>query len=118
MRSSIFVATLLAADENRTTVSRAYSGKPMRVLSNTYTEYFDHHPEELTPFPEQMIRSITNGVLHLPTGPDDPDVDVERECYPSGQGVGGIDSLVPAADLVRQLVADAEDALRRVDGLR
>jgi enoyl-[acyl-carrier protein] reductase II len=109
---------LLAADENRTTVSRAYSGKPMRVLSNTYTEYFDHHPEELTPFPEQMIRSITNGVLHLPTGPDDPDVDVERECYPSGQGVGGIDSLVPAADLVRQLVADAEDALRRVDGLR
>ena len=109
---------LLAADENRTTVSRAYSGKPMRVLSNTYTEYFDHHPEELTTFPEQMIRSITDGVLHLPTGPDDPNVDPTKECYPSGQGVGAIDSLVPAGDLVRQLVADAETALRRVDSLR
>ena len=109
---------LLAADENRTTVSRAYSGKPMRVLSNTYTEYFDHHPEELTTFPEQMIRSITDGVLHLPTGPDDPNVDPTKECYPSGQGVGAIDSLVPAGDLVRQLVADAEVALRRVDSLR
>ena len=109
---------LLAADENRTTVSRAYSGKPMRVLSNTYTEYFDHHPEELTTFPEQMIRSITDGVLHLPTGPDDPNVDPTKECYPSGQGVGAIDSLVPAGDLVRLLVADAETALRRVDSLR
>jgi len=109
---------LLAADESRTTVSRAYSGKPMRVLANGYTEYFDHHPDELAPFPEQMLRSITGGVLHLPTGPDDPDVDPSRECYPSGQGVGAIDTLVPAGDLVRQLVADAEAALRRVDGLR
>jgi enoyl-[acyl-carrier protein] reductase II len=109
---------LLAADESRTTVSRAYSGKPMRVLANSYTEHFDHHPEELVPFPEQMIRSITTGVLHLPTGPDDPDVDPARECYPSGQGVGSIDALVPAGELVGQLVADAEAALRRVDGLR
>ena len=109
---------LLAADESRTTVSRAYSGKPMRVLANGYTEYFDHHPDELAPFPEQMLRSITGGVLHLPTGPDDPDVDPSRECYPSGQGVGAIDAILPAGDLVRQLVADAEAALRRVDGLR
>ena len=42
---------LLAADESRTTVSRAYSGKPMRVLANTYTEYYDHHPEELVALP-------------------------------------------------------------------
>jgi enoyl-[acyl-carrier protein] reductase II len=109
---------LLAADESRTTVSRAYSGKPMRVLSNTYTEYYDHHPEELATFPAQMIRSINDGVLHLPTGPDDPDVDPTRECYPSGQGVGAIDTLVPAGDLVAQLVADAESALGRVDLLR
>jgi enoyl-[acyl-carrier protein] reductase II len=109
---------LLRADESQTTVSRAYSGKPMRVVANSYTEYFDHHPEELSPFPEQMLHSITGGVLHLPTGPDDPNVDPTRECYPSGQGVGAIDTLVPAGDLVRQLVADAEQALQRVDRLR
>jgi enoyl-[acyl-carrier protein] reductase II len=90
----------------------------MRVLSNTYTEYYDHHPEELATFPSQMIRSINDGVLHLPTGPDDPDVDPSRECYPSGQGVGAIDALIPAGELVAQLVADAESALERVDLLR
>jgi len=109
---------LLAAGESATTVSRAYSGKPMRVLANAYTQHFDRHPEELVPFPDQMLRSITGGVLHLPTGPDDPDVDPTRECYPTGQGVGAIDELVPAGELVARIVADAEAALRRVDGLR
>jgi NAD(P)H-dependent flavin oxidoreductase YrpB (nitropropane dioxygenase family) len=38
-------------------------------------------------------------------------VDPARECYPSGQGVGAIDELVPAADLVRRFVAEASHAL-------
>jgi len=109
---------LLSADESQTTVSRSYSGKPMRVIANERTAYFDQHPDELSPFPEQMLLSITQGVLHLPTGPDDPDVDPTRECYPSGQGVGAIDELVPAGELVGRLMAEAEAALARVDGLR
>src|SRR5450631_2124963 len=109
---------LLGADESQTTVSRSYSGKPMRVIANERTAYFDNHPEELAPFPEQMLASITEGVLHLPTGPDDPGVDPSRECYPSGQGVGAIDELVPAGELVGRLMAEAEAALERVDGLR
>jgi enoyl-[acyl-carrier protein] reductase II len=109
---------LLSADESQTTVSRSYSGKPMRVIANERTAYFDQHPDELSPFPEQMLQSITQGVLHLPTGPDDPDVDPSRECYPSGQGVGAIDELVPAGELVGRLMAEAEAALARVDGLR
>jgi hypothetical protein len=35
---------------------------------------------------------------------------------PAGQGVGAIESLVPAGDLVAQFVADAEAALSRVGG--
>ena len=99
-------------------MSRAYSGKPMRVLANDRTDYFDHHPDELSPFPEQMFRSIGDGVLHLPTGPDDPDVDPSRECYPSGQGVGAIDELVPAGELVGRIVEEAERTLARIDTLR
>jgi len=109
---------LLGADESQTTVSRSYSGKPMRVIANERTSYFDRHPDELVPFPEQMLESIREGVLHLPTGPDDPDVDPTRECYPSGQGVGAIDQLVPAGELVGRLMAEAEAALARVDTLR
>ena len=45
---------LLASREDQTTVSRAYSGKTMRVVQNEYTDYYDSHPEELEKFPEQL----------------------------------------------------------------
>ena len=109
---------LLASDESQTTVSRSYSGKPMRVIANERTTYFDRHPDELALFPEQMLTSIAQGVLHLPTGPDDPDIDPSRECYPSGQGVGAIDELVPAGELVGRLMAEAHVALARLGALR
>ena len=65
-----------------------------------------------------MLASINDGVLHLPTGPDDPDVDPSRECYPSGQGVGAIDALIPAGELVGRLMAETEAALARIAALR
>jgi enoyl-[acyl-carrier protein] reductase II len=108
---------LVDLNEDGTTISRAYSGKPMRVVANEYTAYFDEHPEELQPFPAQMGRSFGDGALHLASPPDVPDIDVDRECYPAGQGAGAIDELVPAGDLVGRFVAEAEQALARVDPL-
>ena len=54
---------LLAGAEDGTTVSRAYSGKTMRVLRNAYTDHYDAHPDELRPFPEQLGRSYEDGRL-------------------------------------------------------
>jgi enoyl-[acyl-carrier protein] reductase II len=45
-------------------------------------------------------------------------VDPTTECYPAGQGVGAIDGLVPAGELVARLMAETEDALARVARLR
>ncbi len=45
-------------------------------------------------------------------------VDVDKECYPAGQGVGAISELVPAGDLVRRFVAEAEEVLDRLARLR
>lgn len=104
---------MLGADEAGTTISRAYSGKPMRVVANEYTRYFDEHPDELQPFPAQMGRSYGDGVLNLPSGPDNPNIDPTRECYPVGQGVGAIDEIIPAADLVDRFVDECEATLRR-----
>ena len=44
-------------------------------------------------------------------GIDTPGVDPSREGYPTGQGVGAISALEPAADLVRRIVAEAEQVL-------
>jgi enoyl-[acyl-carrier protein] reductase II len=105
---------LLAGAEDSTTVSRAYSGKTMRVLANEYTAWFDDHPEELQAFPGQLTRAIRDGALHLGGDETRADVDPGRECYPAGQGVGAIAELVPAADLVRRFV---DEAVSTLDGL-
>jgi len=98
---------LINTAEDGTVVSRAYSGKTMRVIRNDYTAFFEHHPAELRAFPEQLGRAVSDGTFHLGGGEDTPDVDPNRECYPTGQGVGAIQTLIPAATLVAQIVDDA-----------
>jgi enoyl-[acyl-carrier protein] reductase II len=105
---------LIAAREDQTTISRAYSGKTMRVLRNSYTEHYDAHPEELKKFPEQLGVSYGAQAMHLGGDSFADGVDIDRECYPTGQGVGGITELVPAGELVRRFMAEAEAALSRI----
>jgi enoyl-[acyl-carrier protein] reductase II len=109
---------LLASREDETTVSRAYSGKTMRVVRNAYTDHFDAHPEEVKKFPEQLGVSYRSGVMHLGGDSFTDGVDVDQECYPAGQGVGGIHELVPAGELVQRFVREAEAALDRLPTLR
>ena len=108
---------LIRTGEDGTVISRAFSGKPMRVVRNKTTQHYEDHPEELKPFPEQMMVAVGERVLHLPEGDEAADVDPDRECYPAGQGVGAIDDIVPAADLVHQFVEEAEAALARAGAL-
>ena len=109
---------LLSSREDQTTVSRAYSGKTMRVVRNAYTDHFEAHPDELKKFPEQLGVAYRSGVMHLGGDSFTDGVDVHKECYPAGQGVGAITELVPAGDLVRRFVADAEATLERLAALR
>jgi enoyl-[acyl-carrier protein] reductase II len=103
---------LVAGREDGTVVSRAYSGKTMRVVRNDYTAFFEEHPDELQPFPAQLGRSMGDGAFHLGLDGAVEGVDPARECYPAGQGMGGIEGLVPAGELVRRFVVEAEAALR------
>ena len=109
---------LLASREDQTTVSRAYSGKTMRVVRNEFTDYYETHPEELKKFPEQLAVAYGGGTMHLGGDSLTEGVDVDRECYPAGQGIGAIGELVPAAELVRRFVAEAEAVLDRMATLR
>lgn len=86
----------------------------MRVVRNDYTEYFDEHPSELAPFPQQLGRSIEDGAFHLGADVEATGVDPERECFPAGQGTGAISDLIPAGDLVLRFVTEAEQVLSRI----
>lgn len=105
--------TLLGLREDGTTISRSYTGKTCRVVANEWTRYYDQHPDELQPFPAQALASMQAGANHL-GAPDGTDVDVAREFMPCGQGVGAIDELVPAGELVRRFVEEAERVVGRV----
>ena len=109
--------TLIATPEDGTVVSRAFTGKTCRVVRNDWTAHFDEHPDELQPFPAQAIASMKAGANHL-GAPDGTVVDIEREFMPCGQGVGAIHDLVPAGELVRLMIDEAERSLARIDSLR
>jgi enoyl-[acyl-carrier protein] reductase II len=103
---------LLGAREDDTVISRGFTGKTLRALRNDWTQYIEQHPEELSKFPEQMAKAVQANALHL-GGDESTPVDPKKECYPSGQGVGAINELEPAGDVVRRIVDEAEHALAR-----
>ena len=48
---------LLGLAEDGTVISRAYTGKTCRVVRNEWTQHFEEHPDELKPFPQQVVAS-------------------------------------------------------------
>jgi enoyl-[acyl-carrier protein] reductase II len=109
---------LLRTAEDGTVISRAFTGKTLRAVANDTTRYFETHPDELVPFPEMLMKSMSGGWMHLGANEETPGVDPDRECYPAGQGVGAIHELLPAGDVVRRIVAEAEAALDRMAAVR
>jgi enoyl-[acyl-carrier protein] reductase II len=105
--------TLIKIGEDGTTVSRAYTGKTCRVVRNGYTEYFEEHRDELQTFPGQIGRAMRDGAFHMGGTIETEGVDPTKEFYPAGQGVGAIHDLIPAGDIVRSMVAEAEEILAK-----
>jgi enoyl-[acyl-carrier protein] reductase II len=110
---------LLRLHEDGTTISRGYTGKTCRVVANKYTQHWEDHRDEVAPFPAQFMKSYQDGANHLHNGDEvDPtEVDPDKEFWPAGQGAGAIESLVPAGDIVRSMVAEAEAVLGRLAAL-
>lgn len=108
---------LLGLAEDGTVISKSYTGKTCRVVRNEWTNHYDQHPEELQPFPQQAIASTRAGVNHL-GGADGLIVDANREFMPCGQGVGAINQLESAGDVVRSMVAEAERVMERIAAVK
>ena len=81
-------------------------------MRNEYTQYFEEHPDELQPFPAQVGRAMYGRGVPPRRRRERRGRHRAREFLPAGQGAGAIDELVPAAELVRQFVAEAEAALK------
>ena len=108
---------LIEIPEDGTVVSRAYTGKTCRVVRTEWTQQYEDHPEALKKFPEQVLVSIQAGANHM-GDPPETEIDVTKEFMPAGQGVGAIHELVPAGDLVRRILSEAEIAMAAIDRVR
>lgn len=105
---------ILATSEDGTIISKAFSGKTMRVLKNETTERYEQDPSLLKKFPEQLMQSFSDGTFHLGGDETTPGVDPSREGYPAGQAVGAINSLVPAGEIVASMMREAEAAIAKI----
>jgi enoyl-[acyl-carrier protein] reductase II len=102
---------IVAAHDADTEITRSYSGKPMRVLRNDWVEEWRRRESEVQAFPMQMVASARAGVMNFV---DDSAVDPARTCMPAGQGSGAIHELLPAAEIVKRVVREAETVLTRL----
>jgi len=106
--SRTYKQTLTETKSDQTRITRFYSGKPMRVVRNAYVDERENSGDVPLPFPDQMIQSTRDGLLTLSGGaPTDP----QRSCMPAGQGVGSIFDVIPAGQIVRDVVRQAEDTI-------
>jgi len=112
-----FKERILESREDGTTISKAFSGKTMRVIKNETSERYEKDPSLLSPFPEQLFTSFRDGTFHLGGGEDTENVDPLREGYPAGQAVGAIDRLIPAGEIVASMMREAEAELKRLGTL-
>ena len=112
-----FRESIIGAKEDGTVISRAFSGKTMRVIRNDTTDRYEADPSLLKKFPDQLFVSHEEGTFHLGGDESTKGIDPRREGYPAGQAVGAINELVPAGDLVLQMVRDAEAILARLCAL-
>ena len=105
---------IVAAREDETVISRAFTGKTMRVLRNATTDRYDADPTLLKKFPDQLLVAFEEGTFHLGGDGATTGVDPSREGYPAGQAVGAIEATTPAGEIVRRMVEDADTILKRL----
>ena len=108
---------VVAAQDVDTVRTRCYSGKPMRVMSNPYVADWESRPQEIQPFPLQAMHSTQTGVMGG-IGGQIEGLDPDRSCFAMGQSAGGVHDIKPAAQIVAEMVAEAEAAIDRVARLR
>ena len=102
---------ILAMSESDTVISRVFTGKTLRAIANDSTRDFEG--KEAKPFAAQVMESVQLNRLGPIAGVVD-DVNPATQCLAAGQGGGAIHDILPAGDIVRRIMAEAEAVLARM----
>jgi enoyl-[acyl-carrier protein] reductase II len=106
---------LVEGVDESTVRTRCYTGKPTRTIRNEYNTEWEGHPQDIKPYPLQVMHSVQEGVLDY-TGRRG-DADPQRSFMPAGQGLGLIREVRPAGDIMRDLISETAAAIRALQPL-
>lgn len=104
---------IVEASDEDTVITRCYSGKPMRVFRNPYVMDWERRAGEMQGFPMQAMVSQQAGVMGG-IGGQIEGLDRDRSAFAIGQGAGAIRDVKSAAEIVRDMIAEAEEVIRRI----
>jgi NAD(P)H-dependent flavin oxidoreductase YrpB (nitropropane dioxygenase family) len=104
---------ILKATSSDTVRSRIYSGKPARLLKNRWTDAWQQ-PGAPEPLPMPLQNLLVSEAHQRLMRAGQPDV----VPMPAGQIVGRIDRVRPVADVMAELVSEANDTLDHLKTLR
>lgn len=113
----IYKDAVVATADDGTARTRCYSGKPMRVMDNPYVQDWERRPGDIQPFPMQAMHSVQTGVIGG-IGGQVEGLDPAKSCLAMGQSAGGVHDILPAAEIVARVMAEAEAAIGRIAALR
>jgi nitronate monooxygenase len=107
--SAAYRACLLQSAEDATAITRAYSGRPARGIRNAFMADVDAAGVPIPPFPLQnaTTRSLRNAAAQAGNA--------EALSLWAGQGLRLLRT-GPAGDLARELIAEADRAIRGLQG--
>lgn len=109
---AVYKQVIVDADDESTIVTRAYSGKPMRVLKNEYVMDWERRSPEIQAFPAQAVLSYQAGVMGGIGGALDG-LDPRRSAFAMGQGAGAVRDIKPAAEIIRATIEEAQTVIAR-----
>jgi NAD(P)H-dependent flavin oxidoreductase YrpB (nitropropane dioxygenase family) len=104
---------LLAASSSDTVRSRIYSGKPARLLRNRWTRAWEE-PGAPEPLPMPLQNLLVSEAHQRLMRAGMPDV----VPMPAGQIIGRMNEVRAVADLMADLVREADETLTRLQGLQ
>ena len=114
---AMYKQVIVDADDQDTIITRCYSGKTMRVHRNDWVNDWEGRPQDIQKFPAQAMVSHQAGVMGG-IGGQLEGLDIDRSCFAMGQGSGAIHDVKPAAEIIEEIMAEAEAVLDRVAKLR
>jgi enoyl-[acyl-carrier protein] reductase II len=117
-------ARIIRSEAEETVVTKAFTGAPLRAISNSYQRAFELEQAKKAASPTtppaagghgggsqlQMVRAMKDGMwTHMKVGHDQPVP--EEQAYACGQVVGRIRSIKPAAEIVHEMHDEVCDVI-------